>query len=76
MPKERPSVYEIGVPIRIPGELVERIDAVKPPLVPREPYVRKLIEEAIEDLEEQEANRLARRQAARKRKRQRAQSAA
>lgn len=41
------------VPIRVPTELVERIDATRDPLIPREPYVRWLIEVALDKIEEE-----------------------
>ncbi|MDP9345787.1 MAG: hypothetical protein M3P44_08700 [Actinomycetota bacterium] len=46
-PKDKPK----PVPVRIPPELVARIDALKDPLVPREPFVRDLIEKAVAVLE-------------------------
>ena len=39
------------LPVRITPELVARIDAVKGDLVPREPYVRWLIEQALAVIE-------------------------
>ena len=45
-PKPRPPV-----PIRVPPDLVDRIDATRDPLIPREPYVRWLIEVALEKIE-------------------------
>jgi hypothetical protein len=35
------------VPVRIPPEMVARIDALKGELVPRERYVRALLEKAL-----------------------------
>ena len=35
------------VPVRIPAEMVARIDALKNELVPREAYVRHLLEKAL-----------------------------
>jgi hypothetical protein len=36
------------VPVRIPPEMVARIDAVKDELVPREAFVRRLLERALQ----------------------------
>jgi hypothetical protein len=36
-----------AVPVRIPPEMVARIDALKGDLVPREAYVRMLLDKAI-----------------------------
>lgn len=47
-PTTRPSK---PVPVRIPAEMVARIDAVKDPLIPREAFVRALIEKALQPLE-------------------------
>lgn len=41
------------LPVRIPAEMVDRIDAVKPDLVPREAFIRFLLDKALE-AEEQE----------------------
>lgn len=35
------------VPVRIPPDLVARIDAVKDPLIPREAFVRDLLDKAL-----------------------------
>jgi hypothetical protein len=53
-PKERKPV-----PVRIPGEMVARIDALKDPLAPREAYVRVLLDKALK-AEERKAGRHAR----------------
>jgi predicted DNA-binding protein len=42
------------VPVRIPAEMVKRIDALKDPLVPREAYVRALLDKAL-TVEERQA---------------------
>ncbi len=44
------------VPIRVPGEMVRRIDALKHHLVPREAYVRELLDKALR-AEERKAKR-------------------
>jgi hypothetical protein len=45
------------VPVRIPPELVARIDTLKGDLVPREAYVRRLLTKAIEAEERKAAKR-------------------
>lgn len=40
------------VPVRLPPELVDRIDNVRDELIPREPYVRWLIELALDRVEQ------------------------
>lgn len=50
-PARRPPL-----PIRIPAEMVDRIDALRPELVPREAFVRALLEKALE-AEERKAKR-------------------
>ena len=42
-----------GVPIRLTAELQARVDEVRPDMIPREPFVRHLIELGLERLEEQ-----------------------
>jgi hypothetical protein len=46
-----------AVPVRIPGEMVARIDALKDPLIPREAYVRYLLEKALKAEERKVAKR-------------------
>jgi hypothetical protein len=48
-----------ALPVRITPELVARIDAVKGDLVPREPYVRWLIEQALAVIEPDAGGRKA-----------------
>jgi hypothetical protein len=45
------------VPVRIPPEMVARIDALKGPLVPREAYVRHLLDRALKAEERKAAKR-------------------
>jgi hypothetical protein len=47
-PPETPTV-----PIRITGPLIDRVDAVRPALIPREPFVRQLLSERLDQLEAQ-----------------------
>ena len=51
-----PSAHTKPVPVRIPPELVERIDALRD-LVPREAYVRRLLERAVAAEERKAAKR-------------------
>jgi hypothetical protein len=44
------------VPVRIPPEMVARIDALRPELVPREAFVRVLLDKALK-AEERKAKR-------------------
>ena len=43
------------LPIRIPPEMVSRIDRVKPDLVPRETYIREVLLEPALKAEERKA---------------------
>lgn len=45
-----------AVPVRIPPDMVARIDALKGELVPREAYVRHLLEKALK-AEERKASK-------------------
>lgn len=47
--------------VRIDLDLIDRIDAVKDEMVPRDPFIRKLLEQRLDQLE-------AKQRAARKRK--------
>jgi hypothetical protein len=46
-----------AVPVRVPPDLVARIDALKGELVPREAYVRVLLTKAVEAEERKAAKR-------------------
>ena len=46
-----------ALPVRIPGELVERIDRLRDPDIPRERYVRRLLEKAVAAEERKAARR-------------------
>lgn len=48
------------LPVRINGELLDRIDAIRDPLIPRERYVRHLLTLAVEAEELKQAKRGAR----------------
>lgn len=47
------KVTRVALPVRITPELLDRIDAVRPDLIPREPFVRHLIDLALQELEEE-----------------------
>jgi hypothetical protein len=42
------------LPIRITGPLIDRVDALRPSLIPREPFIRQLLSERLDQLEEEE----------------------
>ena len=46
-----------AVPVRIPAEMVARIDALKDPLIPREAFVRWLLDRALTAEERKAAKR-------------------
>jgi hypothetical protein len=39
------------LPIRITGDLIDRVDAIRPELIPREPYIRQLLSERLSQRE-------------------------
>lgn len=39
------------VPIRITGDLIDRIDAIRPEMIPREPFTRHLLGTALDAVE-------------------------
>jgi hypothetical protein len=41
------------VPVRLNAELVDRVDAIRPAMLPREPYIRQLLSDYLDILEEQ-----------------------
>jgi hypothetical protein len=43
------------LPVRIPGELLDRIDKIRDPDIPRERYIRRLLTQAVE-VEERKNN--------------------
>jgi len=43
-----------NIPVRIPIDLIDRIDAIKPKMVPREPFVRALLEDIVTEIEQAE----------------------
>ena len=52
------------VPVRIPPEMIARIDSLKPKLAPREAYVRQLLDKALTAEERKNDADLQRRQRA------------
>jgi predicted DNA-binding protein len=51
MSDSQPTAHIKGVPIHLPPEMVQRIDAIKDPLVPRAAFVKDLIDKALRSLE-------------------------
>lgn len=47
------QVTQIPLPIRITPDLIERIDAIRPDLIPREPFVRHVLDLGLRQLEEE-----------------------
>ena len=45
------------LPVRIPAEMVARIDKLRPDLVPREAFVRKLLDQVLSAEERKAAKR-------------------
>jgi hypothetical protein len=54
-PKKQPEpeVTRLPIPIRITPELIDRIDAIRPDLIPREPFVRHILDLGLQQLEEE-----------------------
>lgn len=44
---------EAMLPIRINQSLIDRVDQYRPDLIPREPYIRQLLKEKLDDMDEQ-----------------------
>jgi hypothetical protein len=40
-------------PIRLTADLVERVDAIRPDMIPREPFVRHVLDIGLQQLEEE-----------------------
>lgn len=49
--KAPPAPPKPPLPVRIMPDMVERIDAVRDPMIPREPYVRWLVELGLTQVE-------------------------
>jgi hypothetical protein len=41
------------VQVRISAELIDRIDAIRPDLIPREPFIRHVLDIGLQQLEEE-----------------------
>lgn len=41
------------LPVRITTEQIDRIDAIRPDMIPREPFIRHVLDIGIEQLEEE-----------------------
>lgn len=57
-PKKKKAVVKNSpsktyLPVRILPEQIERIDALRPDTIPREPFVRHVLDIGIEQLEEE-----------------------
>lgn len=51
-PPEKPPTQTL--PIRITGDLIDRVDKIKPDLIPREPFIRQLLDERLTQMENEE----------------------
>lgn len=40
--------------VRISGDLIDRVDAVRPEMIPREPFIRHLLDEKLKEYEQEE----------------------
>jgi len=52
-PAPEPAPPRALLPVRITPELIDRVDAVRPDLIPREPFIRHLLDLALTQLEEE-----------------------
>jgi len=52
-PPKHEQVTRIPIPIRITPDLIDRIDAIRPDLIPREPFVRHILDLGLKQLEEE-----------------------
>jgi len=50
---EPEPITRLPVPIRVTPDLIDRIDDIKPDMIPREPFVRHLLDIALTMLEEE-----------------------
>lgn len=50
---EASKVERLPIPIRITPDLIDRIDEIRPDMIPREPFVRHLLDIALTQLEEE-----------------------
>ncbi len=41
--------------VRVPDDLIDRIDKLRDPLIPREAYIRSILAEKVEDIERRSA---------------------
>jgi hypothetical protein len=48
-----PEPERLPIPVRITPELIDRIDEIRPDMIPREPFVRHLLDIALTMLEEE-----------------------
>jgi hypothetical protein len=52
-PSKPSEVSRLPIPIRITPDLIDRIDAIRPDLIPREPFVRHILDLGLQQLEEE-----------------------
>jgi hypothetical protein len=56
MPDNKPQTARPWLPVRISGAQIARIDRLRDPLIPREAFVRRLLDRAL-DAEERDRDR-------------------
>ena len=44
---QSPTRHTKSLPVRVPPDVLNRIDALRDPMIPRERYVRYLLEQAV-----------------------------
>lgn len=50
--RRKPKPPTPTIPIRITGDLIDRVDAHRPALIPREPYIRQLLSERLDQMDQ------------------------
>lgn len=53
-PAPKPKLHEVTLPVRITPDLLNRVDAIKPAFIGREPYIRQLLDIGIRTIEAEE----------------------
>jgi len=49
----KPPAQVAYLPVRITPDLIERIDAIRPDMIPREPFIRHVLDVGLTQLEEE-----------------------
>lgn len=49
--KKQPTPPREPLPVRMTGPLLDRIDNVRPEMIPREPFIRHLVELGLKEYE-------------------------